>query len=195
MCGATILPPRAIAMSLSLARRGRRGLFLSLANRDAGGSGFRGPKQPEPEGRYTGSLGPPGRCSRCWPHDGEIAGGADSTLVISGSGRWRWCRRGATYGVFDAPQVPDAPNDWADFVVISITKIVRRLLAPIRQARTRHAESLQDQENIEPQDHCSPDYRCDIGQPAIGESKKMLRTETRGHLLIKTGKTLVFMLV
>jgi hypothetical protein len=35
-------------------------------------------------------LGPPGRCSGCWPHDGEVAGGAvaDSTLVISGSGRW-----------------------------------------------------------------------------------------------------------
>src|ERR1019366_424795 len=35
-------------------------------------------------------LGPPGRRSGCWPHDGEVAGGAvaDSTLVISGSGRW-----------------------------------------------------------------------------------------------------------
>jgi hypothetical protein len=34
-------------------------------------------------------LGPPGRCSGCWPHDGEVAGGAvaDSFLVISGSGR------------------------------------------------------------------------------------------------------------
>jgi hypothetical protein len=21
-------------------------------------------------------LGPPGRCSGCWPHDGEVAGGA-----------------------------------------------------------------------------------------------------------------------
>jgi hypothetical protein len=29
-------------------------------------------------------LGPPGWCSGCWPHDGEVAGGAvaDSTLVI-----------------------------------------------------------------------------------------------------------------
>jgi hypothetical protein len=37
-------------------------------------------------------LAPPGRHSGCWPHDGEVAGGAvaDSTLVISGSGRWRW---------------------------------------------------------------------------------------------------------
>src|SRR5665811_1794354 len=28
--------------------------------------------------------GPPGRCSGCWPHDGEVAGGAvaDSTLAI-----------------------------------------------------------------------------------------------------------------
>jgi hypothetical protein len=36
-------------------------------------------------------LGPPGRCSGRWPHDGEVAGGAvaDSYLVISGSGRWR----------------------------------------------------------------------------------------------------------
>jgi hypothetical protein len=35
-------------------------------------------------------LGPPGRRSGCWPHDSEVAGGAvaDSTLVISGSGRW-----------------------------------------------------------------------------------------------------------
>ena len=35
-------------------------------------------------------LGPPGRRSGCWPHDGEVAGAAvaDSTLVISGSGRW-----------------------------------------------------------------------------------------------------------
>ena len=35
-------------------------------------------------------LGPPGRCSGCWPHDGEVAGGtvADFILVISGSGRW-----------------------------------------------------------------------------------------------------------
>src|ERR1035437_4505864 len=34
--------------------------------------------------------GPPGRCSGCWPHDGEVAGGAvaDFVLVISGSGRW-----------------------------------------------------------------------------------------------------------
>jgi len=33
-------------------------------------------------------LGPPGRCSGCWPHDGEVAGGAvaDSSFVISGSG-------------------------------------------------------------------------------------------------------------
>jgi hypothetical protein len=23
-------------------------------------------------------LGPPGRCSGCWPHDGEVAGGAIS---------------------------------------------------------------------------------------------------------------------
>jgi hypothetical protein len=36
-------------------------------------------------------LGPPGRCNGCWPHDGEVAGGAgaDSFLVISGSGRRR----------------------------------------------------------------------------------------------------------
>jgi hypothetical protein len=29
-------------------------------------------------------LGPPGRRSGCWPHDGEVAGGAvaDSTLAI-----------------------------------------------------------------------------------------------------------------
>jgi hypothetical protein len=27
-------------------------------------------------------LGPPGRCSGCWPHDGEVTGGADSILVI-----------------------------------------------------------------------------------------------------------------
>jgi hypothetical protein len=34
-------------------------------------------------------LGPPGRCSGCWPHDGEVAGGAvaDFVLVISGSRR------------------------------------------------------------------------------------------------------------
>jgi hypothetical protein len=24
----------------------------------------------------TDLLGPPGRCSGCWPHDGEVAGGA-----------------------------------------------------------------------------------------------------------------------
>ena len=31
-------------------------------------------------------LGPPGRCSGCWPHDGEVAGGAvaDLGLLISG---------------------------------------------------------------------------------------------------------------
>ena len=28
-------------------------------------------------------IGPPGRCSRCWPHDGEVAG-ADLVLLISG---------------------------------------------------------------------------------------------------------------
>src|ERR1035437_6195842 len=34
-------------------------------------------------------LGPPGRRSGCWPHDGEVAGGAvaDFVLVISGSRR------------------------------------------------------------------------------------------------------------
>ena len=37
------------------------------------------------------------------------------------------------------------------------------------QARNRHAESLQDQENIEPQDHRGADYRPNIGQPAVGE--------------------------
>jgi hypothetical protein len=26
-------------------------------------------------------LGPPGRCSGCWPHDGEVAGGAVADLV------------------------------------------------------------------------------------------------------------------
>src|SRR5471032_3032134 len=32
-------------------------------------------------------LGPPGRCSGCWPHDGEVAGGAvaDLGLLISGA--------------------------------------------------------------------------------------------------------------
>ena len=36
-------------------------------------------------------LGPPGRCSGCWPHDGEVAGGAvaDFVLVISRSRRPR----------------------------------------------------------------------------------------------------------
>src|SRR6266403_1118518 len=31
-------------------------------------------------------IGPPGRCSGCWPHDGEVAGGAvaDLDLMISG---------------------------------------------------------------------------------------------------------------
>jgi hypothetical protein len=42
-------------------------------------------------------------------------------------------------------------------------------LAPFRQAGYRHAERLQDQENIEPQDQCGPNYRCNVGQPAIGE--------------------------
>jgi hypothetical protein len=42
-------------------------------------------------------------------------------------------------------------------------------LTPFRQAGNRHAERLQDQENIEPQDRCGPNYRCNIGQPAIGE--------------------------
>jgi hypothetical protein len=34
-------------------------------------------------------LGPPGRCSGCWPHDGEVAGGAvaDSILVLPVRGR------------------------------------------------------------------------------------------------------------
>src|ERR1019366_6521435 len=34
-----------------------------------------------------GVLGPPGRCSGCWPHDGEVAGGAvaDLGLLISGA--------------------------------------------------------------------------------------------------------------
>ena len=33
-------------------------------------------------------LGPPGWCSGCWPHDGEVAGGAvaDSFQRYSGSG-------------------------------------------------------------------------------------------------------------
>ena len=36
----------------------------------------------------TDLLGPPGWCSGCWPHDGEVAGGAvaDSFFVISGFG-------------------------------------------------------------------------------------------------------------
>jgi hypothetical protein len=31
-------------------------------------------------------IGPPGRCSGCWPHDGEVGGGAvaDLDLMISG---------------------------------------------------------------------------------------------------------------
>jgi hypothetical protein len=42
-------------------------------------------------GRESGAahldlLGSPGWCSGCWPHDGEVAGGADSFFVISGSG-------------------------------------------------------------------------------------------------------------
>jgi len=67
----------------------------------------------------TDLLDLPGWCSGCWPHDGEVAGGADSILAIfrfrgdagaraigatddddvgfAGSGWWR--RRGATYGV------------------------------------------------------------------------------------------------
>jgi hypothetical protein len=34
-------------------------------------------------------LGPPGRCSGCWPHDGAVAGGAvaDLDLLISGGPR------------------------------------------------------------------------------------------------------------
>jgi len=66
-------------------------------------------------------LGPPGWCSGCWPHDGEVAGGAvassfsrnslfadsgrrwssggatddDDDVGFAWSGRWR--RRGATY--------------------------------------------------------------------------------------------------
>jgi hypothetical protein len=35
-------------------------------------------------------LGPPGWCSGCWPHDGEVAGGAISLfsgLVFADSGR------------------------------------------------------------------------------------------------------------
>jgi hypothetical protein len=37
----------------------------------------------------TDLLEPAGRCSGCWPHDGEVAGGAvaDFVLVISGSRR------------------------------------------------------------------------------------------------------------
>ena len=31
-------------------------------------------------------LGPPGRCSGCWPHDGEVAGGAVADLVLLISG-------------------------------------------------------------------------------------------------------------
>src|ERR1019366_7639547 len=27
-------------------------------------------------------LGPPGRCSGCWPHDGEVAGGAGAALGL-----------------------------------------------------------------------------------------------------------------
>src|ERR1019366_8669748 len=27
-------------------------------------------------------LGPPGRCSGCWPHDGEVAGGAVADLGL-----------------------------------------------------------------------------------------------------------------
>ena len=70
----------------------------------------------------TDLLGPPGWCSGCWPHDGEVAGGAveisvlvkiwlgaddgarvigatddDDDVGFAWSGRWR--RRGATYGV------------------------------------------------------------------------------------------------
>ena len=42
-------------------------------------------------------VGPPGRCSGSWPHDGEVAGGAvaDFLFVISGSGgRWSSGGRG-----------------------------------------------------------------------------------------------------
>jgi hypothetical protein len=27
-------------------------------------------------------LGPPGRCSGCWPHDGEVAGGAVADSIL-----------------------------------------------------------------------------------------------------------------
>jgi len=35
----------------------------------------------------TDLLGPPGRCSGCWPHDGDVAGGAGFLFNnIPGSG-------------------------------------------------------------------------------------------------------------
>jgi hypothetical protein len=72
--------------------RRRRGPMGSTAGRGFGGA------------LLLDLLGPPGRCSGCWPHDGEVAGGAvaGSTLVISGSGRWP--RRSQVRG-----QVGDAP--------------------------------------------------------------------------------------
>src|SRR5665811_2288786 len=35
--------------------------------------------------------GPPGRCSGCWPHDGEVAGGSTSCSLSRFFG---WCARG-----------------------------------------------------------------------------------------------------
>src|SRR5450759_3440256 len=43
-------------------------------------------------------LGPPGRCSGCWPHDGEVAGGAVAVFVLVISGSRRRPRRSQVRG-------------------------------------------------------------------------------------------------
>ena len=64
--------------------------------------------------------------SSCWPHDAEVAGSAvaDFILVISDSRRWRWCRRGPSYGGFG-----NSP------IETELTLVGARAASPIRIAR------------------------------------------------------------
>ena len=92
-------------------------------------------------------LGPPGWCSGCWPHDGDVAGGAvaDCFFVISGSGRTmepvgRW--DGATDGV-DRSTMANSQHDDVGFARVGrCSKDQRNLAALLILAALTRARGL-----------------------------------------------------
>ena len=79
-------------------------------------------------------LGPPGRCSGCWPHDGEVAGGAvaDLGLLISGSRR-RPRRSAAAPALTPLSPIPARGVEWASVSADLRGSLATRGVAPKQQ--------------------------------------------------------------